>query len=314
MAAILGPHQVIAASDPHEQFAAQLFDELWDVYRGRVAYVQTYEQLVRSRGATFVNDHIAFRTFAAQQPLTGIASLSRLFEVLGYRAAGVYHFEDKHLNATHYQHSNPRFPKIFISELRTWELGAAAATILKYTRRHRPAMEQALLAELCSWQGEDGGRRQDLLQVVRRQFLELPWPVPERRDVEELHRVSQYAAWVLVHGYNVNHFTSLVNSHGVDSLNDLDKTNEALRQAGVPMKSEMEGERGSKLRQTATEAVMIDVDVLEDGQPRKMPWSYAYLELAERNAVLDPVTGQSARFEGFLGPQATNLFDMTRVR
>lgn len=310
----LGPHQRIATSDPREQFATQLFDALWDVYRGRVAYVQTYEQLVRSRGATFVNDHIAFRTFAAQQPLTGIASLSRLFEVLGYRAAGVYDFEDKHLNATHYQHPNPRFPKIFISELRTWELGDAAATILKYTSRQRPAIEQATLAELSSRRGEDAVRREELFQAARQQFLQLPWPVPERRDVEELNRVSQYAAWVLVHGYNVNHFTSLVNSHGIESLNDLDKTDEALRQAGVPMKSEMEGARGSKLRQTATEAVMIDVDVLDDGQPHKMPWSYAYFELAERNAILDPVTGQWTRFEGFLGPQATNLFEMTRVR
>jgi hypothetical protein len=150
--------------------------------------------------------------------------------------------------------------------------------------------------------------------LTLRQFLELPWPRPERHEVELLNKASQYAAWVLVHGYNVNHFTSLVNSHGVDSLNDLEKTIQAMRQAGVPMKSEIEGERGSKLRQSATEAVMIDVDVVEDGQLRKMPWSYAYFEFAERNPVRDPATGQLTRFEGFLGSQATNLFEMTRVR
>src|SRR5690242_8656339 len=118
MSAILGPHQGIASSDPREKFTADLFDRLWDVYRGRVAYVQQYESVVRNHGATFFNDHIAFRTFAAQRPLTGIASLSRVFEALGYRPAGVYQFDDKHLNATHYQHSNDQFPKVFISELR----------------------------------------------------------------------------------------------------------------------------------------------------------------------------------------------------
>jgi hypothetical protein len=45
-----------------------------------------------------------------------------------------------------------------------------------------------------------------------------------------------------------------------------------------------------------------------------MPWTYAYFELAQRDTVLDPATGKQVRFEGFLGPQATNLFEMTRVK
>jgi len=131
--------------------------------------------------------------------------------------------------------------------------------------------------------------------------------------VETLNRESQYAAWVLVHGYNVNHFTSLVNSHGVDSLRSLEQTIDALAAAGVPMKAEIEGEPGSKLRQSATEAVKIDVEITDQGQASTMPWTYAYFELAERNRVVDPDTGETVRFEGFLGPQATNLFEMTRV-
>ena len=123
-----------------------------------------------------------------------------------------------------------------------------------------------------------------------------------------------YAAWVLVHGYNVNHFTSLINSHGVPALADIEKTISALKSAGVPMKAEIEGERGSKLRQTATEAVTIDVAVHDRGAPANMPWTYAYFELAQRDTVLDPATGKQVRFEGFLGPQATNLFEMTRVK
>ena len=73
------------------------------------------------------------------------------------------------------------------------------------------------------------------------------------------------------------------------------------------------GEPGSKLRQSATDAVTIDVNVVDGGTPTTMPWAYAYFELAERNTVTDPETGEQVRFEGFLGPQATQLFEMTRV-
>jgi hypothetical protein len=139
--------------------------------------------------------------------------------------------------------------------------------------------------------------------------------LPQQATLEALHKVSQYAAWTLVHGYNVNHFTSLVNSHGVDAIGDLEKTIGALKAAGVPMKAEIEGEPGSKLRQSATEAVTIDVNVLDDqGRVVSVPWTYAYFELAERNEVVDAATGKTGRFEGFLGPQATNLFEMTRVK
>lgn len=44
-----------------------------------------------------------------------------------------------------------------------------------------------------------------------------------------------------------------------------------------------------------------------------MPWSYAYFELAQRDTYKDPLTGKVMRYEGFLGQQATNLFDMTKI-
>ncbi|MCI0359543.1 MAG: DUF1338 domain-containing protein [Planctomycetaceae bacterium] len=338
-----GPHAAIPVATARERLAARLFDALWDTYRRRVSYVQTYEQVIRKAGATFFNDHIAFRTFACQQPLSGIATISRIFEALGYRAAGSYHFEDKQLSAIHFQHPNPQFPKLFISELKVWELPAAQReTINRVVRSHRPPVSEAILvalqnldqyagatAGLPSSAGSTGGQAtrgtpqsrpdefdsaDELLSKVVAQFHELPWLLPRREDVVELNNVSQYAAWVLVHGYNVNHFTSLINSHGVAALDDIEKTIDALSAAGVPMKSEIEGERGSKLRQTATEAVKIDVQVADQGLPVTMPWTYAYFELAQRDTVVDPASGKRVRFEGFLGPQATNLFEMTRVK
>lgn len=310
-----GPHRRIDVSGVRERFTLDLFDVLWDRYRSRVSYVRDYETVVSSAGGTFVNDHIAFRTLAGQRPLTGIAVLSRIFEALGYVPAGCYHFPDKHLNAIHYQHPHPEFPKLFISELKTWELPpAAAGPIESLLEGHRDPVTNLELRELRSLDEQPAEARAQLLAMIVEEFHQLPWGLPEKRDVEAVNRHSQYAAWVMVHGYNVNHFTSLVNSHGVPELTDIEKTVAALKQAGVPMKAEIEGDRGSKLRQSATEAVRIDVEVNDGGKTSKTPWSYAYFELAQRNDVTDPETGKKARFEGFLGPQATQLFEMTRVK
>ena len=123
--------------------------------------MQTYEKVIREAKATFVNDHIAFRTFATQQPLAGIATISRVFEALGYRAAGSYHFDDKQLSAIHFQHANPQFPKLFISELRVPELPPEARTIIERTSKsHRPAISVETLAALAGLDKDNqaGGR------------------------------------------------------------------------------------------------------------------------------------------------------------
>jgi hypothetical protein len=307
-----GPHALIPVASEQERCLAQLFDRLWGRYRQRVEYVRRYEQVVQASGGTFVNDHIAFRTLAGQSPTTGIVSLSRLFEALGYVPANCYQFPDKHLSAIHFQHPNGLFPKLFISELQTWRLTDRAQQILgSYVRSHKAPLSDGLLARLNRVTAET---LPDLVDQCAAYVETRPWDRPETADVQELNRESQYAAWTLVHGYNVNHFTSLINSHGVAALNDIEKTIAALQAAGIPMKAEIEGARGSKLRQTATEAVTIDIDVADNGRPATMPWSYAYFELAERGEITDGETGRKGRFEGFLGPQATQLFEMTKVK
>lgn len=306
-----GPHAAIQVDDPRQRLTLELFDLLWETYRQRVPHVVQYEQVVAEAGGRFVNDHIAFRTLASQRPLVGIATLGRLFEALGYQAAGCYQFPDKHLSALHFQHPHGEFPKLFISELRVWELpeparDAAAASL----QQHDHPIDDALLAQLAA--GVSASDVGPLAQRLADTFGRC-WPPPRREAVERLNEASQYGAWTLLHGYAVNHFTSLVNSHGVESLDSLDKTVAALRRAGVPMKQEIEGAAGSKLRQTATAAADCQVPVRTDADgPEEISWTYAYFELAERGVVKDPETGKDCRFEGFLGPQATQLFEMTR--
>jgi hypothetical protein len=303
-----GPHARIPVNNDRDRLLAAVLDRLWERYRERVAYVQRYEEIIAAHGATFVNDHIAFRTLALQQPLMGIISVSRPFEALGYVPAGCYQFPDKHLSAIHFQHPNGLFPKLFISELQTWKLGDASREIVhKTVVNHPTGCTDNGLRSLHLANPDD---HSTLVECLVNHCETLQWPEPSRTDVEAVNHESQYAAWVLVHGYNVNHFTALINSHGVQALADIDQTVAALRAAGVPMKAEIEGAPGSRLRQTATEAVTVDVNIREG----TLPWSYAYFELAERGNITDPDTGRTARFEGFLGPQATQLFEMTRVQ
>jgi len=75
----------------------------------------------------------------------------------------------------------------------------------------------------------------DLLRILVQYFQELPWDLPQKKDVQELDKESQFAAWVLVNGYDVNHFTASINSHGVPSLDDIEKTVTAAKASGVSM-------------------------------------------------------------------------------
>jgi hypothetical protein len=316
-----GPHSAITAHGKQEEFTLEFFDKLWTRYRSRVHYVAVYEEIVRQAGGRFLNDHIAFRTIASEEYNSGIHSVSRPMEALGYRGAGWYHFETQHLSAVHYQHPNPEFPKLFISELRLWEMTHGTRSIIdKYLSTYRDGQKDLFRDDL-SIMGElshaDEGSSpmqtsvRKVLKELLHHFTELPWDAPERTDLERVNQESQYGAWVLLHGFNVNHFTALVNAHEVSDLNDIEKTAEALRAAGIPMKTEIEGERGSKLRQTATEAVTLDVPVKQSGTLSQLKWPYAYFEIAERGDIHDPETGGKNRFEGFLGDQATQLFQMT---
>lgn len=231
-----------------------ILDPLWKRYRSKVEHARAYERAV----GPVVNDHVAFRT-VAWGPY-GIHTVARPFEKLGWRAAGTYDFPDKKLTAIHYELAGR--PKLFISELRAWELSPRARKILEKTMKAHGRFDFAR----C-------------------------WPAPSKKDVLALDAESQYAAWVLLYGYEVNHFTA--------SVKDVEKAAALLKEAGVPMKPEIEGARGSKLRQTSTQAVVLPVKVREG----TIKWPYAYFELAERRG-----------FEGFLGGQATNLFEMTKRR
>jgi hypothetical protein len=230
-----------------------LLDQLWERYAAHVPYARTFVQLAKGQ---FKNDHVAFRSL-------DLRPIARVFEDLGWKRAGEYDFPETHLNAIHL--SKPGEPRVFVSELRVAELSPRAREILAQLPPDPP------------YDGSAG-------------WFRGPNSWPGEKELLELERESQYGAWLLLFGREVNHFTA--------SVPDVELWQERMRGAGIPMKDEIEGAPGAGLRQTATKAAPRRVKLRE----RERDWPYAYLEIAERNGG----------FDGFVASQARQLFDMTR--
>jgi hypothetical protein len=291
-----------------EQITQQLWQKLWADYEQRVSYARVYEEMIHEGGGTVVNDHIAFRSLRlnVEGRNLGIAYLESVARVLGYEIAGEYIFPDQKLYARHYRHPDQEkwdLPKLFISELMVELLPEPIAAMIEKTVKSGKLFDTW---DLEHW--VETGQVKQLQRIFTR-----PWPAPLKSVVEAVHEVSQYGAWVLLHGYAVNHFTGYINRQHAPQYPDIESTACALVQRGIPMKETIEGNVGSGLRQTATQAVTEMVPVRDDasGVLTQIPWPYAYYEIAERN-VVEVAPGQKALFEGFLGPQARNLFEMTR--
>ncbi|MFN6526250.1 DUF1338 domain-containing protein [Nostoc sp. ChiSLP03a] len=299
------------------KIALNLWKLLWQEYSARVNHARTYQQMITAAGGTVTNDHIAFRSLrllvdTPQGKLNlGIDYLGQLAEALGYVAAGEYIFAQTHLYARHYHHPQQEefnLPKLFISELIVEELPSNIAQLISKTVSSIP---KELTSPLTLLQKDAD------LEIIAKQLQQVftrPWLPPQRSVVEEVNQVTQYGAWVLLHGYAVNHFTGYVNGQNTPEYPDIDTTASGLTNLGVPMKAEIEGNVACGLRQTATQAVTEMVTVLDDnsGAEIQIPWTYAYYEIAQRYLV-EVESGKQQLFDAFLGSNAQQLFEMTRL-
>lgn len=300
-----------------KQITGELINKLWEKFLGRVSYAKTYADLVKKKGGKIVNDHIAFRTFnthTGEQP-EGIRAIKHIIEALEYKPVEKYIFKKKKLSAVHFEHPDEMFPKIFVSQLEVEKLPEWAQNTIHQTVKDTPYLLSDEALELLQILKRD---KQLNLEAARfladdlANYFCRPWNVPYKSDVLKINDVSQYAAWTLLHGNSVNHFTAYINFQKVDEWPDLETTCEGLRNAGVPMKETIEGKKGSKLQQSATQAVKEGVEVRTDEGIEKIYWTYAYYELAQRDFI--ETNGELKLFSGFLGDQATHLFDLTQTR
>jgi len=295
-----------------------LTENLWQQYLRRVPYARTYSEMVAERGGKVVHDHIAFRTFntnTGEQP-SGIMAFGHLLEILNYRKAGKYKFPKMMASAVHYEHPDPLLPKIFVSQLEVNELPDWAQLIINDCVAETPYLISDEAIALMNILGDKGAITNEAGEILVEEitgYFRRPWKLPMREDLLKINDVSQYAAWTLLHGNSVNHFAAFINLQNVREWPDLETTCRAMAAAGIPMKEEIEGEKGSILRQSATQAVKETIPFKgEDGEIEEMEWTYAYYEFTERGYVISD-EGEKL-FTGFIPDQATHLFKMTETR
>lgn len=244
-------------------------------------------------------DHLAFRTFGVEG--LGIASVAQLFTDFGYTRRDAFDFPAKKLRAYWYSPPDPDLPRIFISELKVEELSPEAQLVVrKYSGGPGAA---ALLGKY--------GAMSSLLGVQ-------PWCTPSLEDWELLSKESEYAAWVLVHGYALNHTTIAVHrleehEGGLATLNAfLQEQGFVLNDSGGVTKASPDG----LLLQSSTVADRVSY-CFRGGETRLVPG--AYIEFAERRVLpqfagLQPGEfGEQQRRDGFETASAERIFESTTL-
>jgi Domain of unknown function (DUF1338) len=275
-------------------------------YQNRVPDVQRVidamlQDKLISSAADIENDHIAFRTMGV--PQLGIQSFEKIFLHHGYQRREPYHFAHKKLDAFWYSPPNPKFPRIFVSELRVQDLSLEAQRIIhSYTDEVKTDPVDGL--------DLDNGLEVDA-------FLHKAlWRLPSLADYERLQAESEYAAWVIYNRYYLNHFT--VSVHNLPVLhNTCEGFNSFLKQKGFTLNNaggEVKKSPDGMLLQSSTVAEMIDVQ-FSGGETKRI--SGSYVEFAERRVLpqfahLEPnQIRREHRREGFEAGNADKIFEST---
>jgi hypothetical protein len=260
----------------------ELFARLWSDYTAITPQAARIHELLRARGETIINDHIALRTF--DRDAVAIEVLDRAFVEGGYQPADSYEFADKKLHATHYEHPDPRRPKVFISAL---EVDGFSPELGRTVDR--------LLAQL-----RPGATSEPWFVASGR-----PWPI-DRATYDALLAESEYAAWVSAFGFRANHFT--IDTGHLKTFEDLAALDRFLEAEGFRLNRAgglIKGTPADLLEQSSTMADEVEVDF--EGGPVKVP--SCYYEFARRYPMPD-----GRLFQGFIAASANKLFESTDRR
>jgi hypothetical protein len=256
-----------------------LFQSLWSDYIQRLCpSAEKVHQLLQEDDA-LINDHIALRTFNVA-PL-GIATLAQPFLDAGYKPCGDYVFESKKLVAKHYEHPDPKQPKVFISELKVDECSSQL---------------QAIVAKLVEQVDTDKLKGHEFLYGGRLWQLSFD-------EYQTLAKESEYAAWLAAHGYGANHFTVSVNQ--LNAFDEVKGVNDHLRQSGFTINEfggEVKGSPEVLLEQSSTMADKVAVTFTEG--PEIIPGGF--YEFAKRYPM-----SNGELYPGFVAASADKIFEST---
>jgi len=247
------------------------------------------------------NDHIAFRTMGVEK--LGIQSLEKVFLHYGYQKKSHLFFKEKKLDAYWYAPPENHYPRIFISELRVGDLSESTQKII---RSYTDEVKVDPVSQI---------NLDDAVAVDKYLHSGL-WRTPTLEDYDALLAETEYAAWVILNHYYLNHFT--VSVHNLpEGFNTLEEFNVFLKRNGFKLNtagSEIKKSPDGKLLQSSTVAEMIEA-TFADGKKKMIAGSY--VEFAERK-VLDQFAHlpkeqvrREHRRDGFETGNADKIFEST---
>lgn len=293
------PHSAGEATQVHSlllSFIGEVLAKYWDRTPTAVTIMGLMQSLLGGSSPIYF-DHLAFRTFAV--PSLGIDSIGSMFIDFGYAKMDMLSFPGKKLTA--YWYAPPKdqehLPRVFISELRVDELSPEAQKVIHSYTDGQPG-QVGKYASLCAASGI------------------LPWRPPSAQDHDTLLKESEYAAWTLVNGYNLNH--AAVSVHRLQGLtNGIEGLNDDLLTRGFAMNEEggiLKVSPDVGLVQSSTVADQIPFKFDKGGEGMV---AGSYLEFAQR-AVLPQYTHlqeheirEHHRRDGFEVGNADKIFEST---
>ncbi|MEI7972982.1 MAG: DUF1338 domain-containing protein [Bdellovibrio sp.] len=258
----------------------QLLEIMWEDYCQLNPAALRIFNLLEAEGEKVLNDHIALRTF--RHPKVGISKMAYVFEKFGYKKMNEYFFKEKKLFAQHYEHTDEKLPKIFISELELDKLSSGLRNKLEQLINQIP----------------ESFVESDSFTVCGRH-----WEISSG-EYEQMYKESEYAAWVSAFGFRPNHFT--VNVNALQKLDSIEKINQFLLKNGFTLNTSggaIKGTAADMLEQSSIMAVEIDVDFSD--RRHRIPG--CYYEFAKR--YTQPKTGKL--YQGFIAASADKIFEST---
>jgi hypothetical protein len=237
----------------------------------------------------------------------GIRSLEKIFVHYGYERKDFFTFQQKKLNANWYSPPSPRYPRVFISEMRVSDLSWDAQRIIQSYTREVPGDPVDSL-------DLDSGPKVD-------EFLHMPlWRTPSWADYKRLLEESEYAAWVIYNRYYLNHFTVSIHElppgyNTIEQFNAFLKRNSfRLNNAGGEIKVSSDG----LLLQSSTVAETVEAEFCDpSGHIEKHGIAGSYVEFAERRVLPEYENLERGSFrrehrrDGFEVASADKIFEST---
>ncbi len=260
----------------------ELWDHFWKDYVRLTPDALRIHSLLRERGETVVNDHVAFRTF--DLPPISLESLACPFQALGYQPVRDYEFPAKRLHARSFVHPDPAQPRVFISELQTHLFPASLRDVARSLAAQVPTTREGsalLLTESPTWAPVSAATYRELISV------------------------SEYAGWLSAFGIRVNHFT--ISWNALSSFASLEELNAWLAGNGFQLNESgglVKGSPAVLLEQSSTMANRIEW-TFAGGERIIIP--SCYYEFARRYP--DPATGKL--YDGFVAKSADKIFEST---